>query len=100
MAKVSVELAYKGIYTRILKDGGSWGSWYVGITKDIEKRLHGDHRVSKSRSGFIYYECLSSGSARKVEDLLIKKGCAGGDGGGDNATVFVYAYKKTASTNP
>lgn len=49
---------------------------------------------------YIARQCQSNETARNVEDALLKLGCAGGPGGGDLTTVYVYAYLKGAMTDP
>lgn len=79
--------------------GGVCADWYVGVASDPESRLFDDHGVS--REGFwIYRECENSDVAREIEEYFINVvGTDGGSGGGDNTTKYVYAYKKTISTN-
>lgn len=88
------------ISAHINKQGGQRSSWYVGIAADIKQRLHGDHRVPENDHWFIWRETFSANDARAVEKALIEWGCAGGPGGGDSNTRFVYAYLKTPVTEP
>ena len=80
--------------------GGTNSSWYVGIASDVHQRLFGDHGVSKDQGVWIYRQAISSAVARSAEKAYLAARCDGGSGGGDNSTVYVYAYRKTASTNP
>ncbi len=88
------------IAAHIQEEGSVLTSWYVGITEDIEERLFGDHGVPKKNHWMIYREAISSDVARATEKALLDWGCDGGGGGGDDDAVFVYAYLKTAITNP
>ncbi len=53
-----------------------------------------DHNVNKEVGPWIYRKCYSDTSAREVEQALIRNlGTQGGPGGGDDSTIFVYAYE-------
>lgn len=93
----SIEKAIDG---HIKKQGGPLSNWYVGITENIEQRLFGAHKVPKKKHWFIYRKAYSQADARSLEKLFVNKGCDGGAGGGDEDAIFVYAYLKTAQTNP
>lgn len=84
----------------ILKEGSALSSWYVGITEDVDQRVFVDHRVPKENHWRAHRKAVSSNAARAAEKNLLKWGCDGGAGGGDNDAVFVYAYLKTTRTNP
>lgn len=88
------------IAAHIQKQGGALPSWYVGITENIEQRVFGDHSVPKENHWRAHRKALSSDVARAAEKSLLGWGCDGGGGGGDSDAVFVYAYLKTAITNP
>lgn len=84
----------------IHKEGYNYSSWYVGIASDPKDRLFNEHNVDEN-SWWIYRQAESSQSARNVEELIIKTyHTDGGTGGGDHSTKYVYAYKKTSTTNP
>src|SRR5258707_10004438 len=53
--------------TFMLNQGGSPDRWYIGITKDINGRLHGDHRVDVNDPAWIYENAGSAATARRVE---------------------------------
>lgn len=82
----------------IRNGGGEYPSWYVGIASDPHARLFNDHNVDENTGYWIYHDCGSDNSARKVEEYFINKGCKGGAGGGDNTTRYVYAYKISRNT--
>ncbi len=93
--------AYNEIVAHIIKQGGSYSEWYCGITSDVEARLFGDHKVPHNKNHwFSIRRCHNDTDARGVETALIKLGCDGCGGGGDQTTVYVYAYLKTALTDP
>ena len=77
-----------------------YSQWYVGITSDIENRLHGDHGVPKEDHWFIEKPADSNKIAREVERYYLKLGMDGGTGGGDSSSKDVYVYHKTSVTNP
>ena len=95
----SAKEAYDDIVAHIQKQGGLPLGWYCGITENIENRLFGDHKVPEKDPWFIFRQCDSNIATRSVEKALIDFGCDGGIGGGDDA-VYVYAYLKTAITDP
>ena len=70
-----------------------WGDYYVGITDNIEERLHGFHQVPKENYWYKWCKADSEQIARDVEKHYLGKGMDGDTGGGDNDTVFVYCYE-------
>ena len=75
-----------------------WNEVYVGISKDPEDRLFNGHRVQENKDVWIYCQAFSSDDAREVEKILLAKGADGGPGGGDDDSIYVYAYKKAMHT--
>ncbi|SIN81297.1 hypothetical protein [Salinivibrio sp. ES.052] len=96
----SAQEAYDEILAHIKQQGGAFSKWYCGITENINNRLHGDHKVPEKEHWFIHRKCVSDEAARAVEKAFLEHGCDGGDGGGDNDAVHVYAYLKTSITEP
>ena len=94
----SLDQIAQEIDDHIRKGGYGYSSWYVGIASDPCARLFNDHNVDENNGYWIYNDCGSDTSARKVEEYFINKGCKGGTGGGDNTTRFVYAYKINRNT--
>jgi len=88
------------IVARMNKQGGAYPDWYCGIASDWEDRLFNKHQVSRINSWWTALQCYDSEAARNVEKALLELGCDGGAGGGDETTVYVYAYLKSAVTNP
>jgi hypothetical protein len=80
--------------------GGTSASWYIGIAAEIERRLFGDHRVPPANHWYICRQATSSEVAHEAERALLALGFDGGAAGGDEDGVFVYAYLKTALTEP
>jgi len=79
----------------------NYSKWYVGITDDPQRRLFQEHKVKKEEGPWIYRQCSNCSIAREVEEyLLAKYKTDGGNGGGNNSTIYVYAYKKKSYTNP
>ena len=100
MAKSAQEIVQE-IIAHIQKEGSSYSSWYVGIASDPESRLFSDHGVSKDNGWWIYQDAGNEENARAIEKYILENyRTAGGSGGGDYTTKFVYAYKKTSTTNP
>ncbi|PCJ45258.1 MAG: hypothetical protein COA74_16045 [Gammaproteobacteria bacterium] len=88
---------YNDITSHIKKSSYRASEWYAGITKNVEQRLFNDHNVSKENGWWIHRSANTSNDARMVEEALLKWGCDGGVGGGDDA-IYIYAYLKTANT--
>lgn len=85
----------------ISKNGGSYRSWYVGISEQPRHRLFNDHNVNENDDWWIYRKATSTESARRIESHFINvPGTDGGVGGGDWQAVYIYAYRKSARTNP
>lgn len=92
---------YDDIVAHIKEQGGAHSTWYCGITHDWENRLFVEHKVPQETDyWYIARQCHSNNSAREVEDALHEWGCDGGPSGGDEATVYVYAYLKGTKTDP
>jgi hypothetical protein len=95
----SGESAKKEIQEHILKEGGPYSTWYVGITSDPEKRVYGDHNVPKENYWRIWRWVPSIEDARSVENYFVNTlGTDGGGGGGDADSKCVYGYKKSSIT--
>lgn len=75
-----------------------YSDFYIGITNDIERRLFGEHRVSKKVGWWIYCQADSKASAQAVEEFYLDKGMFGDTGGGNEDTVYVYCYEITNYT--
>ncbi len=85
-------------YQRI--QGGTSASWYVGITAEIEWRLFGEHHVPPANHWYICRQAASSTVAHEAEQALLALGFDGGHARDGEDGVFVYAYLKTAVTEP
>jgi hypothetical protein len=81
------------------KSGGAPAEWYVGIAAHPQRRLFDDHQVREENDAWICLDAKNHTIARYVEaHLTVNLGTAGGPGGGDEASSFVYAYRKTPRT--
>ena len=100
MEPQQAQKVYDEILGHIQKQGGTYSAWYCGIASDWDARLFGDHSVPRKDHWYVARQCYSNEDARNVEDALLKLGCDGGPGGGDQSTIHVYAYLKAAMTNP
>jgi hypothetical protein len=92
--------AIQKIENYIHQNGGQYSAWYAGIATYPRTRLFTDHGVAEKTDAWIYEDCLTDTSARKVEDYFLAKGCDGDTGGGDSSTKYVYAYKKNSHSRP
>lgn len=75
-----------------------FGDWYVGITNDLETRLYEEpeagHNVPREHLGVAKHECPSRDVADQAEGAMLRCGCDGHGGLGQEDSRFVYAYKK------
>lgn len=90
---MTTQEALDAIYNYILKNGGKYFEWYIGVAADPKERLFNNHSVNEKADCWIYCPCSSSIDARNVEAYFVKLGTKGGTGGGDYSTIHVYAYK-------
>jgi len=100
MVAQNAQIVYDEIVAHINKQGGAKNNWYAGIASDWEDRLFNDHNVPKKDYWWISRQCYNDDDSRAVEKSLIDFGCDGGSSGGDNTTIYVYAYLKSSVTNP
>jgi hypothetical protein len=97
----SKEEIIMGIENLIKKNGGDFGSWYVGIGLDADESLFKEHHVNEDANLWVYYTADSHDEAIEIEEFFMNnKRTDGEHGGGDDDADMVYAYKKTVSTNP
>ncbi len=76
------------------KEGSGYNNWYCGIASDVDQRLFNDHNVPKEDSWWIKRNAENEQDARDTEEYLLSLGFDGGEGGGENTTIHIYAYKK------
>jgi len=88
------------ISTYIRQEGGAKSAWYVGVASDPEDRLFNHHNVQEKSDSWIYRKAASFQVAREVERAYLEGGYDGRPGDGDESTAYVYAYRKSASTDP
>ena len=100
MEPQTAEDVYNEIVAHIDKQGDAYSSWYCGIASDWEDRLLNEHKVPRGKYWRIARQCYNSEAARDVEKALLMLGCDGAPGGGDENSVYVYAYLKGTMTNP
>lgn len=83
-----------------LKNSGRryYSDFYIGITNDPECRLFDEHKVKKDGMWWIYSKADNIETARTVERYYLDKGMRGGDGGGDDTSVYVYCYTVSPTT--
>lgn len=75
-----------------------YSDFYIGITDNIERRLFGEHNVSKQGQWYIHAQADNIDIARDVEKHFLDKGMQGDDGGGNDTSVYVYCYEVTQNT--
>ncbi len=96
----TAQAVYDEIVSHINKQGGPKSSWYAGITDDLDRRVHQEHKVPRENHWLITRQCNSDEESRAVENALLELGCDGGWGGGTDDSVYVYAYLKNSVTDP
>lgn len=81
--------------------GGKYPRFYVGITDNPPRRLHGsgEHNVSMYEE-YLFRKAGDSDAARLIEHHFLEQGCDGGQGGGDGNSTYIYIYLKTPFTRP
>ena len=100
MAKSKQEII-SDIKKHIQDGGGDYSAWYVDIDNNARDRLFNDHGVREKGDWSIYRRASSSQVTREIEIYFVNVlGTDGGAGGGDETTDMIYAYKKSAHTNP
>jgi len=100
MAILNATQAFDKIKSFIDDHNNNYPKWYSGIASNPRERLFEEHNVSEKSGLWIFQRCLSEQSVRSVEEALLKLGCDGGTGGGDESSAYAYAYRKSANTNP
>jgi hypothetical protein len=80
--------------------GGANEDWYIGIAFDAEYTLFNDHKVSRHFDSWIYRIADNSDIARSVESAYLTSGFDGGHDGVEAVGSIVYAYLKSAHTQP
>ena len=100
MVAQTAQAVYNEILAHINEQGGAKSNWYCGIASDWEARLFEDHNVPRKDHWRTARQCFNDTDSRAVEKSLLELGCDGGSGGGDNTTVYVYAYLKSSVTDP
>ena len=83
----------------VANNGNDPSVWYAGVAEDAEDRLFQDHNVTKEGGAWIYRIAVSRDVADRIEKYLTDTlKMKGGPGGGSEKSVYVYAYKITATT--
>ena len=82
----------------IARWGGPGPSRYVGVTGDPQHRLFGDHGVVREVDLWAFADCGTATTARAEESRLLRLGCRGGPGGGDQTARYLYVYRITGHT--
>ena len=100
MEPQSAQKVYEAIVAHIKKQGGPHDSWYAGISSDWESCLFEDHHVPRKDYWCSVHKCYYDTDARSVAYALMRFGCDGGEVGGNEDSVYVYAYLKGPLTDP
>ncbi len=97
MAGKSGQDVYDSLFKCIEDNGGVFSDWYCGITNNVHRRVAVEHKVKIFEGELVCWcECMNKHDAEAVETALIESdNCAGGQGGGNDESVYVYVYKMT-----
>lgn len=96
--KLDTAIKVSQIRAFISKVGGPLESFYIGITKSIPQRFS-DHKIEPYHQ-FDYFDCGNHFQAREIENTFLAMGLAGGDGGGNYESTWIYVYKMDLFTEP
>ena len=77
--------------------GGAKGSWYVGISKDPQKKLFKQHGVDKAKDFWVYDYSVDVTEGLRVIDRLLMSGYDGEAPHSPDGTG-VYMYQKRSHT--
>ena len=100
MEAQSIQQIYDEIVAFITEHKQKYSELYCGIASDWKSRLFDEHQVPPKSHFRIIRQCYNNNDARIIEKELLKLGCDGAPGGGDQTTVYVYVYRKGTMTNP
>ena len=64
-----------------------------------EKRPFDEHGVSKDRGKWISRKAGNDRDAKNIELRLLRWGCTGGSGRGDDSSLSIYAYEISRYTD-
>ena len=95
---MEINKALQATLNYINTNGGLLHEWYVGITGNVEQRLFSDHAVDKQFGQWVHCTLSSSTDARNLEAHMLRQGCKGDVGGGDDNANIMYCYKITTKT--
>ena len=73
--------------------------WYAGITSAPKKRPFDEHGVSKDNGKWIWPKAGNDRDARNIEQRLLRWGCTGRSGGGDDPSPFICVHETTGYTD-
>lgn len=76
----------------------TWNRVYIGVTNNAEKRLFQDHNVDREEDDYIVCQSRSANEARTIEGYFQELGASGFNGGGNDTSSIVYAYRKRGYT--
>ena len=73
--------------------------WYIGIASNPHTQLFREHNVDLNNSWWVIKKADNAEEAGRIQRAIIREyGTDGGNGGHDERSIYVYAYKKTGTT--
>ena len=92
---LSAKEAHTAILAYLQPKNPASKEWCVGVTSNLETRLHGDGGHNMPYNNWhVSRQCLTNADARSVANLLVKDGCESGGIDEDQDSLYVYAYLK------
>jgi hypothetical protein len=86
------------LQNHIMKSGGEYREWYVGIASDANLRLSQHKAGEDCLPGLCETDSLED--AQAAEQHLMKRGCKGFVGGAVEEAKWVYVYRMGDGTQP
>jgi len=87
------------IIIHIENNGGLFSSWFIDISANPRQKLIDVHKVNTKTSLWIIREADNELNARNIKKYIITEFATDG-GTKDEPGKYIYAYRKTAATNP
>ncbi len=101
MSEVTAQEIHNDILNQIEMESSPYSHWYVGITSNPHIKLFQEHNVEVRNSWWVIKRADSVREAKNIKKTLTEiYGTDGGRDTEDEKSIYIYAYKKTATTNP
>jgi hypothetical protein len=88
------------IHSFILKNSYTYIDWYIGLTDNAEEMLFEEHKLNQVSDMWIFEEVPHESDAFRIRDFFLNMGCTGGLVNNRNKIRYIYAFRRSARTNP